>query len=65
MIDLQVREDAMEIRTVKRNEGIRRLVEKGWEAFNISENINYYSEEDFRAAQKKFIKLCVLQQRCS
>ena len=56
----------MENPNVKRNEGIRRLVQKGRETFHIAENVNYYSEEDYKAAEKKFIKLCIIQQRsCS
>ena len=54
----------MENPYVKKNEGIKRLIEKGREAFHISENINHYSENDYRIAEKKFIKLCIIQQRC-
>lgn len=54
----------MEDTHTKRNEGIRLMVEKGREAFRITENLDYYSEKDYKTAEKKFIKLCVIQQRC-
>ena len=36
--------------------GIELLVEKYRKIFRIPENINHYSEEDFRAAERKFLK---------
>jgi hypothetical protein len=54
----------MEDTGMRRNEGIRRLVEKGRTAFRISENVNFYSEKDYKAAEKKYIKLCVIGQKC-
>jgi len=54
----------MENPNTKTNEGIRRLVARGREAFRIHENLNFYSEKDYKAAEKKFIKLCVIGQRC-
>ncbi len=54
----------MESNHVRRNEGIRRLVESGRKAFRRSENLNFYSEEDYKAAEKKFIKLCIIGQKC-
>ena len=47
------------------NEGIRRLVEKGRKSFRITENLDFYSEKDYKAAEKKFIKYCIIEQRCS
>ena len=55
----------MENTQTRTNEGIRRLVENGRKSFRIAENIEFYSEEDFKAAEKKFIKYCVIEQRCS
>jgi hypothetical protein len=46
------------------NQGLRKILKQGKEAFRISENLEYYSEEDFRAAEKKFLKLCVIGGRC-
>ena len=54
----------MDMKQSEKNIGIRLLVEKGREAFRIAENINYYSEQDYKTAEKKFIKLCVIQHRC-
>ena len=54
----------MDIKQSDRTVGIRRLVEKGRETFRISENVNFYSEQDYKTAEKKFIKFCVIQQRC-
>jgi hypothetical protein len=36
--------------------GIQVLVEKYREMFRIPENLNYYSEEDYQAAERKFLK---------
>ncbi len=36
--------------------GIRLLLKKYKELFRIPENLNYYSEKDYRIAEKKFIK---------
>jgi hypothetical protein len=57
-------ETCMDMKQSEKNTGIRLLVEKGREAFRIAENINYYSEQDYKTAEKKFIKLCVIQHRC-
>jgi hypothetical protein len=54
----------MDMKQSEKNTGIRLLVEKGREAFRIAENINYYSDQDYKTAEKKFIKLCVIQHRC-
>jgi hypothetical protein len=54
----------MEPAQSKKTEGIKRLVQKGREAFHITENLNHYSEEDYKIAEKKYIKLCVMQRRC-
>jgi hypothetical protein len=47
------------------NEGIRRLVEQGRKSFRIPENLEFYSDKDLKRAEKKFIKLCVIEQRCA
>jgi hypothetical protein len=54
----------MEDTSVRKNQGMKRLVEKGREAFRIRENLEFYSKKDYKAAEKKFIKLCVIGQRC-
>ena len=46
------------------NVGIKKLVKKGKEKFRIAENLSFYSEKDYKKAEKKFIKACVLGGRC-
>ena len=36
--------------------GLQLLYKKYKQAFNIPENLNHYSEEDFRIAERKFLK---------
>ena len=45
----------MKINSIE-NAGIRLLLKKYKELFRIPENLNYYSEKDYRIAEKKFIK---------
>jgi hypothetical protein len=37
--------------------GLEKLVERYRIIFRIPENVNYYSEEDYRVAERKFLKL--------
>lgn len=39
--------------------GLECLLERFRNAFRIPENINHYSEKDFQAAEKKYIKYCI------
>jgi len=39
-----------------KNLGIQLLLKKYKKIFRIPENLNYYSEKDYRIAEKKFIK---------
>jgi hypothetical protein len=48
----------------KCNEGLQKIIKNGKEAFRISENLEYYSEEDYKAAEKKFLKMCIIGGRC-
>jgi hypothetical protein len=41
------------------NEGIRLLIRKCRNKFRRSENIDFYSENDFAEAEKKFVKFCL------
>ena len=41
---------------MNRNVGLQRLIEKKRQLFRIPENLNFYSEEDFLAAERKFLK---------
>jgi hypothetical protein len=44
----------------KKSTGINRLLQECRKRFRIPENLNYYSEKDFREAEKKFIRLCFI-----
>ena len=39
--------------------GIKLLVQKCREQFRISENLNHYSEGEYREAERKYVKLCL------
>ena len=39
--------------------GIGMLVQKCREQFRISENIEHYSEREYREAERKYVKLCL------
>jgi hypothetical protein len=43
----------------KADKGIRLLIQKFRNEFKRSENINFYSEDDFKEAEKKFVKFCL------
>jgi hypothetical protein len=46
------------------SDGLRKIIKHGKEAFRITENLEYYSKEDYRAAEKKYLKLCIIGGRC-
>ncbi len=54
----------MKKNTRAKNSGLRRLVERGRSLFRIRENTDHYSDADYREAEKKFVKLCILEGRC-
>ena len=39
--------------------GLERLVEKCRDEFRRPENTDHYSKEDYRAAEKKFVRFCL------
>ncbi len=41
------------------NNGIKLLVQKYREQFRISENLDHYSEREYREAERKYVKLCL------
>jgi len=43
--------------------GIELLIQKYRKEFEIPENLDYYSAEDYSAAQKKYLKWCLLEGR--
>jgi hypothetical protein len=40
-------------------QGIRQLVQKYKQDFRIPENLNHYADEDYRAAEKQFVRFCL------
>jgi len=42
-----------------KNQGIRLLVQKCREQFRIAENLDHYSEMEYREAERKYVKLCL------
>jgi hypothetical protein len=48
---------------VNQSVGIERLIEKWKEEFRQTENLEYYSEEDIKVAERKFIKFCLRGRR--
>ena len=42
-----------------RNSGIKLLVEKYRKAFRVAENLNYYSKENYKIAERKFLKFAL------
>jgi len=47
-----------------RNVGIKLLIKNGKKKFRIAENLSFYSKKDYKKAEKKYIKTCVLGGRC-
>jgi hypothetical protein len=47
-----------------RRRGLKMLLKKGREKFRIAENRLYYSEADFKAAERKFLIECIINGRC-
>lgn len=44
----------------RKNAGIQKLYKKYQKAFRIPENLNHYSDVNFRKAEHKFIKYCFI-----
>jgi len=44
--------------------GQKQLIKRYRKKFRIRENLDHYSEEDLRAAEKKFLKMCLTKGRC-
>ena len=41
------------------DKGIRLLVQKCRNEFRRKENLDFYEDEDYKAAEQKFVKLCL------
>lgn len=39
--------------------GIKRLINECRKQFRIPENLNHYSEDDYREAEKRYVKFCL------
>ena len=44
--------------------GLKLLRDTYRKKFRVPENMNYYSEEDFKKAEKKYVKLCLITGNC-
>jgi len=48
---------------MKKN-GLKALIKKYRKKFRIPENIDHYAEDDFRRAEKKYLKFCLTTGGC-
>ena len=48
---------------IKDKSGIRLLLERYKAIFRTEENLDYYGEEDYRKAERKFLKYALEQRR--
>jgi hypothetical protein len=49
----------------KKGSGVKLLREMYRNKFRIPENTDHYSEEDYKKAEKKYVKLCLMTGNCS
>jgi hypothetical protein len=45
---------------LNRDEGIKLLIQKCRQEFRRTENTEFYADEDYKAAERKFVKFCLL-----
>lgn len=45
-----------------RNTGIKLLIRKCRNEFRRSENLDYYQSEDYKVAERKYVKHCLLDE---
>jgi hypothetical protein len=48
----------------RHKQGIQKLLARGRRIFRSEENRCCYSETDFKAAERKFLKECIIKDRC-
>ena len=48
-------------RDLGQNAGIQLLLKKYRNMFKIPENLNYYSQSDYKVAEKKFLKFVLME----
>lgn len=46
-----------------KNAGLKLIFKNYKKAFRIPENLNFYSEEDFREAERKFLKYALVRDK--
>ena len=46
------------------DKGLKLMVKQAKKKFGVPENIDHYSEDNYKKALKKYIKLCVLNGKC-
>jgi len=44
--------------------GLKALIKKYRKKFRIPENLDHYGEDDYRQAEKKYLKFCLTTGRC-
>ena len=49
----------------KKGNGVKLLREMYRKKFRIPENMDYYSKEDLKKAEKKYIKFCLITGNCT
>jgi hypothetical protein len=49
----------------RKDEGLQKKIRLGKRMFRIAENTQYYSDEDYKLAEKQFVKFCVIEERCA
>ena len=45
--------------------GMKLLVRKYRRQFRIPENLDHYTDKDYKTAEQKYIKMCVLKGNCN
>jgi len=45
---------------INRDEGMKLLIQKCREKFRRTENLDFYADENYKAAERKFVKLCLM-----
>ena len=46
------------------DKGLKLMVKQAKKKFCVPENVDHYSEDNYKKALKKYIKLCVLNGKC-
>ena len=49
----------------RKNEGLKKKIRAGKRLFRTPENVNHYSDKQYKLAEKMFIKRCILEDQCA